>query len=211
MAGYYVVTRKGYGEIIEKKSRFIANVFSVNTEREAAEYIEQIRKQYWDARHNCYAFITGEHDEVQRCNDDKEPSGTAGKPILEVIQANGLHNCLIVVTRYFGGVLLGTGGLVRAYTAAAQAGLADAGIQERIEGKRITISVDYSSLAKLNYIAGQMNLALDDVQYTDRIQANLLADNDSAVRFIDKLIESTAGRAVYSVEDNVYIYRSTDG
>lgn len=207
VSGYYVIYKNGCGEITEKKSRFIANVFSVGTEEEATSYIDKIRRQYWDAKHNCYAYAVGEHDEAVRFNDDKEPSGTAGKPILDVIQAGGLHNCLIVVTRYFGGVLLGTGGLVRAYTAAAAAGIADAEIRERVEGKRITFSVDYPSFDKINYIAGQMNLTLDNVEYTDKIQAQVLAEVTAAREFTDKLVESTAGRAVWSVEDGVYIYR----
>ena len=104
----------GKGEIVEKKSRFIAEVFLVHSEEEAMQYLEQIRKKYWDARHHCWAYVIGEERVTERCSDDGEPSGTAGKPILEVIRGAGLHNIFVVVTRYFGGTLLGTGGLVRA-------------------------------------------------------------------------------------------------
>ena len=117
---YRTIYRGGEDEIVEKKSRFIATVVPVNTEEEALEFVEKTRKKYWDARHNCYAYILGDNNEVQRFSDDGEPSGTAGKPILEVITGNECSNCLCVVTRYFGGVLLGTGGLIRAYTNAAK-------------------------------------------------------------------------------------------
>ena len=113
----------GSGEIVEKKSRFIANVFSVDDEETAVRYINEVKKKYWDARHNCSAYVIGDKNELQRFSDDGEPSGTAGKPILEIIDKSGVHNCLIVVTRYFGGTLLGTGGLIRAYQASAKAGL----------------------------------------------------------------------------------------
>ena len=115
-----VVLEGGTDEIIEKKSRFIAQVFPVQTEQEAMRSIEQTKKKYWDARHNCYAFILGEHGEVSRCTDDGEPSGTAGRPILEVLHGAGVHDILVIVTRYFGGILLGAGGLVRAYSHGAK-------------------------------------------------------------------------------------------
>ena len=109
---YKIVYEAGEGEIVEKKSRFIAHVLPVEEEEQALEKIEQIKKQYWDARHNCYAYVIGKKQELQRFSDDGEPSGTAGKPILEVLLGEEIHNALVVVTRYFGGTLLGTGGLV---------------------------------------------------------------------------------------------------
>ena len=120
---YRVVLEGGQGEIVEKKSRFIATVRRVETEQEAAAFIEEIKKKYWDARHNCSAFVIGGRGELTRCSDDGEPSGTAGRPMLEVLLAEEIRNVAVVVTRYFGGTLLGTGGLVRAYTQAVKAGL----------------------------------------------------------------------------------------
>lgn len=207
MSDFYIISKNGYGEIVEKKSKFIAHVFPVKDEQEAAAHLEAIRKKYWDARHNCHAFVIGEHDETQRCSDDGEPSGTAGKPILEVIHGNNLHNCLIVVTRYFGGILLGTGGLVRAYTQAAQAGIADAGVQEKIEGKRIHLTFEYTNLAKIQHIAGQLNLAVENVQYTDKIEADVMANIAESEEFISSIVESTAGRVIYNVENGVSIYK----
>jgi uncharacterized YigZ family protein len=147
-----VVYQGGSGEITEKKSRFIAHVFPICSEEEALEHIEEIRKQYWDARHNCHAFVLGDHQEISRCSDDGEPSGTAGRPILEVILGAGLHDVLIVVTRYFGGTLLGTGGLVRAYSAAAKAGLEASVILTKQLGKKATVYTDYNGIGKLVFV-----------------------------------------------------------
>ena len=112
---YKEIYEGGSDEVVEKKSRFIATVFPVKTEEEAVAIIEETKKKYWDARHNCFAYVIGSKNELQRFSDDGEPSGTAGKPILDVLTGEGVHNALIIVTRYFGGTLLGTGGLVRAY------------------------------------------------------------------------------------------------
>ena len=123
MEEFYMVDGPAQGEIVEKKSRFIANVFPVDSEEQALEIVEKTKKQYWDARHNCFAFVIGKNNEVQRFSDDGEPQGTAGKPILEVLTKGNIHNTLIIVTRYFGGTLLGTGGLVRAYGQSSKAAI----------------------------------------------------------------------------------------
>ena len=146
---YKVVYQAGSGEYEEKRSRFIANVAPVSSEEEATAFIESIRKKYYDARHNCPAFIIGRNRELTRCSDDGEPSGTAGKPILEVLLSAGVTNVAVVVTRYFGGTLLGTGGLVRAYTQATKEGLADAGIATMRFGKELTIGIDYTDVGKV--------------------------------------------------------------
>lgn len=118
-----VLIEGGQGEIMEKKSRFIADVRKVESEEEATAFIEEIKKKYWDARHHCSAFVIGQKGQLTRCSDDGEPSGTAGRPMLEVLLGEGICDIAVVVTRYFGGVLLGTGGLVRAYSAAVKEGL----------------------------------------------------------------------------------------
>ncbi len=115
-----ILYQGGQGEYTEKKSRFIASIFPVQSEEEALENIARIRKEHYDARHNCFAYVIGDNNETERCSDDGEPSGTAGRPILDVLTGNGIHNAAAVVTRYFGGTLLGTGGLVRSYTAAVK-------------------------------------------------------------------------------------------
>ena len=120
-----IILKNGSGEIEEKKSRFICHIFKIKSEEEAEEYITAVKKKYWDARHNCWAYSIGEKQPALRCSDDGEPSGTAGKPMLEVLTGQELHNVVAVVTRYFGGTLLGTGGLIRAYTKSTQEGIKD--------------------------------------------------------------------------------------
>lgn len=131
---YKVVYKGGSGEIVEKKSRFIATVQPVESEEEAVSFIHAVKKQYWDASHNCSAFTIGRNHELTRCSDDGEPSQTAGRPMLDVLLREDIHNAAVVVTRYFGGTLLGTGGLVRAYQKCTQEGLAGAVVIENKTG-----------------------------------------------------------------------------
>ena len=155
----------GEGYYEEKKSRFLAACYRIENEEDAAGFIEAAKKKYWDARHNCYAYVLGANNELMRFSDDGEPSGTAGKPILEVLTARGIHNCLIIVTRYFGGTLLGTGGLVRAYQKSSIDAVDNSILARRTKGSRITISTDYSSAGKIQYAAQQNGWMLTD---TDR-------------------------------------------
>ena len=145
----------GEGEIVEKKSRFIATVRPVASEEEAVAFIAEMKKKYWDARHNCSAFVIGDRQELSRCSDDGEPAQTAGRPMLDVLLREEIHNGAVVVTRYFGGVLLGTGGLVRAYTSSAKLGLAAAGVCDVCERNVLTYALDYTYLAKLQNLAAQ--------------------------------------------------------
>jgi uncharacterized YigZ family protein len=205
MTSYDTVYKGGCDEIIEKKSRFIANVYPVETEEEAAVRIEEAKKKYWDARHNCYAFVLGSNGEITRCSDDGEPSGTAGRPILEVLTGRGLKNVLVIVTRYFGGTLLGTGGLVRAYSQAAQAGLDASQIITKQVGKRVTIDTDYNGIGKLQYLAAQMELAVLDTVYTDKVQFFLLIPEQLCEKVQKEVTEATAGQAVITQEkESVY-------
>ena len=128
---YKILYKEGEAEISEKKSRFIAHIAPAQTEEEAQAFIEKIKKQYWDARHNCWAYSIGEKQPALRCSDDGEPSGTAGKPMLEVLTGQELHNVVAVVTRYFGGIKLGAGGLTRAYSQAVAEALKEANIVEK--------------------------------------------------------------------------------
>ncbi len=154
-----IVIEPGIGEYTEKKSRFIAEVRNVETEEEAAAFVNEIKKKYWDARHNCMAFVLGESRDTMRFSDDGEPSGTAGKPILDVILGNQIINAAIVVTRYFGGILLGTGGLVRAYQKAAQEALENSVIAEKSSGIQCQITTDYNGLGKIQYLSGQEGIS----------------------------------------------------
>lgn len=205
-----IVYQGGQGEIIEKKSRFICTVLAVNTEEEAIKYIEKIRKQYWDARHNCFAYVIGERQQIQRCSDDGEPSGTAGKPMLEVLLGKNLSNVLVVVTRYFGGTLLGTGGLVRAYQRSTQAGLENSVVFEKCLGKQVSISTDYNGIGKLQYIAATMDLHTLDTEYTDKVVVELLVPDEQVNEMEKKVTEATSGRAKIEIGDTVY-YGIHDG
>lgn len=204
MIKYKAIYKGGTGEIVEKKSRFIAHVKSVSTIEEAQEFVEKIKKEYWDARHNCYAFSIGVDQVTNRCNDDGEPGGTAGKPILEVITGSGVKNIVIVVTRYFGGTLLGTGGLVRAYTDASKAGLENSVIIEKIPGKRIAISTDYSDLGKIQYILAENNIVIEYTDYSDKVKIFALAPEDEKETLKKKLVEATGGRVGMEEQQSVY-------
>lgn len=194
-----IVYQGGQGEIAEKKSRFICNVCAVNSEDEAISFIEKMKKQYWDARHNCFAYVIGERQQVARCSDDGEPSGTAGKPMLDVLLSNHLSNVVVVVTRYFGGTLLGTGGLVRAYQKSTQAGLENSVIFEKRFGKQISILTDYTGIGKLQYIAATMELHELDTEYTDKVIMKLLVPNEQQKELEEKVTEATSGQAKIEV------------
>ncbi len=149
LESYKTIYRGGQGEITEKKSRFIATVREVKSEEEAQAFVEEMKKKYWDARHNCYAYVIGEHREYTRCSDDGEPGQTAGRPMLDVLLGEELYNTAVVVTRYFGGVLLGTGGLVRAYSKAVQEGLANSCVIEKKHGVLLSVDTDYNGLGRI--------------------------------------------------------------
>lgn len=152
---YRCVLTGGTAEITEKKSRFIATVRRTESEEEAVSFIEEMKKKYWDASHNCSAFVIGRRGQLTRCSDDGEPSGTAGRPMLEVLLGEGICDAAVVVTRYFGGTLLGTGGLVRAYGAAVKAGLEASRTATMRYGSRIRIGTDYSDIGRIQYLLGQ--------------------------------------------------------
>lgn len=201
---YKIAYQGGTGEIVEKKSRFIANVFPVKKEEEALEFLEKIRKEHWNATHNCFAYTVGEKHQIQRCSDDGEPSGTAGRPILDVLLGEEIHNVIVVVTRYFGGTLLGTGGLVRAYSKATQEGLKESTIIEKFTGKEISIITDYNGIGKIQYTIGQMELTVEDIQYTEIVALLILVPSEQAEAFEKKVIEATAGKAEITYVREVY-------
>ena len=192
---YRLVYQGGEGEITEKKSRFIATVLPVSNEDEAVAFVESMKKKYWDATHNCSAYVIGEHYEVQRCSDDGEPSGTAGKPMLDVLLGEDLHDTAVVVTRYFGGTLLGTGGLVRAYSAAVKEGLLSSTIITRKRGVKLNLETDYTGLGEIQYIFGERNIAILDTEYTDRVALEALVPEELLDKIKEEVTEATAGRA----------------
>ena len=192
---YKTVLEGGEGEKKKKKSRFIATVRPVEKEEEALSFIEEMRKKYWDATHNCYAYVIGERQEVMRCSDDGEPGGTAGKPMLDVLLGEELYNTAVVVTRYFGGTLLGTGGLVRAYSKAVQEGLACSRLIMKKHGKLIEIGTDYNGVGKLQYLFAQQNVPILDSQYTETVKMQILVPAGEDERIKKAVTEATSGRA----------------
>ena len=192
---YKTVYEGGQGEIVEKKSRFIATVRPVQTEEEALILIEEMRKKYWDATHNCFAYVIGERREIMRCSDDGEPGGTAGKPMLDVLLGEELYNTAVVVTRYFGGTLLGTGGLVRAYSKAAQEGISASRVIEKNHGVLIEIGTDYNGVGKLQYLFAQREIPILDSQYTETVKLQILVPAKDREQIKKAVTETTSGRA----------------
>ena len=206
---YRVVFSGGEAELVEKKSRFIATVRPVETEEEAVAFIEEMKKKYWDARHNCSAFVIGTKAELTRCSDDGEPAGTAGRPMLEVLLGEGVRNTAVVVTRYFGGVLLGTGGLVRAYSGAVKAGLAASKTGTMRYGVRLKVGTDYNGIGKIQYLLRQRGLEAEDTAYTEKVELTVLMPAELSEAVKKEITEATGGRAELEELERVY-YGSAD-
>lgn len=207
---YKILYKAGTGEIVEKKSRFIAEIRPVESEEEAQAFIAEMRKKYWDARHHCSAYVIGENCETARCSDDGEPAQTAGRPMLDVLTGQGIHNVCAVVTRYFGGTLLGTGGLVRAYSGAVQEGLKACVILEKCLADRIQLTADYSDLGKVQYILAEAGIAALDSEYGANVVLTVLAPVDVTASIEKKLTEGTSGRCQIERLDRLY-YGLDDG
>lgn len=199
-----ILYRGGEGEIVEKKSRFIATTRPVKSEEEAVAFVEEMKKKYWDARHNCYAWVIGERGQLSRCSDDGEPAQTAGRPMLDVLLGEGIRDACVVVTRYFGGTLLGTGGLVRAYSGAVQEGLRHSVVVEKRPGRRLRILTDYNGIGKIQYVAGQLGITVLDTEYTDQVAITLLAPQHEAGQLTAQVTERTAGKAQIEDEGEVF-------
>lgn len=197
------VYKGGQGEITEKKSRFIATVKPVESEDEAVSFINETKKKYWDARHNCSAFVIGKRQELTRCSDDGEPAGTAGRPMLDVLLKENIHNAAIVVTRYFGGVLLGTGGLVRAYQQATKAGLSASEIIEKKEGAVLFIRTDYTGIGRLQYLFAQEKITVMDTAYEADVLVKAVIPENDKKRIEKTIIEQTNGTAKLEWGDEV--------
>lgn len=201
---YKTVLEGGIGEVIEKKSRFIATVRPVKSEEEALAFLEETKKKYWDARHNCFVYSVGLNREYTRCSDDGEPSGTAGRPMLDVIMGEDIYNVAVVVTRYFGGVLLGTGGLVRAYSKAVQKGLAASRMIKKRRGIALKVTTDYTGIGKLQYIAGERNIPILNSEYTDKVVLELLIPTEDVGEVQKAITEGTNGRARMEKDRELY-------
>ena len=201
---YRVLLSGGEGEIIEKKSRFIATLRPCETEEEAVAFIEEMKKKYWDARHNCSAFCIGSRGELTRCSDDGEPSGTAGRPMLEVLLGEELKNVAVVVTRYFGGVLLGTGGLVRAYTQAVKVGLENCKTGVMQYGTELEIITDYNGIGKILYLLGNAGIEPASSDYTDKVRLRIYLPVEKEAVLEKDMVEATRGRVEFEKIRELY-------
>ena len=205
---YKTVYEGGEGEIVEKKSRFIATVIPCEDEETALQFIEATKKKYWDARHNCSAYTIGLNHELERCSDDGEPQKTAGRPMLDVLLNEGIHNVCVVVTRYFGGVLLGTGGLVRAYQAATKAGLENSTIITKQFGRKIRIVTDYNGIGKIQYLVANAGYTMLSTDYTDVVTAYVLVKPSEQEELMKKVTEATSGKAEIVEEGELWFAES---
>lgn len=192
---YKTVLEGGFGEITMKKSRFIATIHPVETEDAANEFIDTMKKKYWDATHNCSAYIIGTKNPIMHCSDDGEPSKTAGRPMLDILINHNLTNLVVVVTRYFGGTLLGTGGLVKAYQSATLEGLSQSKIITKQLGSRMQITTDYNYIGKIQYYLAQDNIPTMSSEYTDIVTIVVLIPQSLQQEFIKKIAEITNGSA----------------
>lgn len=193
----------GQGEITEKRSRFLATLQPVTSEEEALLFIEQIKKRYWDARHNCYAYVIGDRAELCRCSDDGEPPHTAGRPMLDALLASGIRNAVVVVTRYFGGILLGTGGLTRAYRDAVTEGIRHSKTLDKLTGIPVDIVTDYNGIGKLLFLAGNGSYPVLSSDYGADVKVSLLVPPEALNGFLSALSDATSGKAETEIKDPV--------
>lgn len=188
MEEFITILKNETAEIVEKKSKFIANLFHVESVEEAENRIKDIKKKYHDARHNCIAYRVAENGQIiEKSSDDGEPSGTAGGPMLNILQKNNLCNLVIVVTRYFGGILLGTGGLVRAYSEATQQAIEKSTKVIKVIGREMIIELDYSNLEKFKYYCKNNNINIKKIDYMDNIILKIEMEESVKEKIIDDI------------------------
>lgn len=188
------------GEYEEKKSRFIGEIFPIKTEEEAQEYIAAIRKKYYDARHHCYAYVLGDNYETVKQSDDGEPSQTAGMPILNVLKGAEIHDALLVVTRYFGGTLLGTGGLVRSYTNASKAAIDNATVLSAVEGFKATAEIPYTLVGKIKYFTETKGITEAEAEYGNNVKMTWLVPENLLSEFQNQIQEMSGGSIILAID-----------
>lgn len=204
---YKTIAGSAEHEIIIERSRFISYVERVQSEEEAQDFIHYIKKKHWDATHNCSAYLIGDQDEVQKANDDGEPSGTAGKPMLEVLKKIQLKNTVVVVTRYFGGIKLGAGGLIRAYGRAAKEGVYAAGIVERVLHREIIITMDYTWHGKVLNEVTNKEYDLADTQFMENVSMTLLIPTGNEEQVVNELTNLTNAQVQIHLGKELYCER----
>lgn len=202
---YYTINDQGSSELIIQKSRFIGYANRVETEKDAQDFIQNIKKKHYDATHNCSAYLIGDHDEIQKANDDGEPGGTAGVPILEVIKKRELKYTAIVITRYFGGIKLGAGGLIRAYSSAASQVVDETGIIERKLTQEFSIEVDYTFLGKIQNELKETDYILHSTNFEEQVTLNILVDIGEEEIFKNWIINITSNQLKIFEKEKLYI------
>lgn len=200
---YRTVKNDASAEIVEKRSRFIATVKPIEEETEAVEFINELRQKYWNATHNVYAYIIEENN-IMRYSDDGEPSGTAGMPVLDMLKKEGLTNLVVVVTRYFGGVLLGTGGLVHTYSRSAKQGVIAANVIEMILCRELYIKCDYTLLGKIQNELHKWEIIMGEIIYADNVEIPIFIPIDNYDRLKDTIIEITNANITFTDGETAY-------
>lgn len=205
--GYYTIKNSANAEFDEKKSVFIGNVKRVDTENEAKAFINEIKSQYKDARHNVYAYVIGENMGIQRYSDDGEPKGTGGIPILEVMKKNQITDSVVVVTRYFGGILLGAGGLARAYSKGASMAIKNGEIVEKVRGISLEAIIEYDLLGKIQYLCNQNKWNIEDTSYTDKVKVKLYCESSRINEVEKSFLEATSAKVILLRDDEKYYFK----
>lgn len=202
---YLTVQTQGQAELMIQKSRFIGHIKRTETEEEAQEFIRQIKKEHSQATHNCSAYLIGEYDQIQKANDDGEPSGTAGIPMLEVLKKNELKDTTVVVTRYYGGIKLGAGGLIRAYSKSTSEALKATGIVKRQLRKNILITVEYPLLGKIENELRNHNHLIVQIDYLEHVTFNVVVPVNQVESFTEWIIDLTSDNAKIELKQDQYI------
>ncbi|GGN53603.1 MULTISPECIES: YigZ family protein [Oceanobacillus] len=205
LSHYFTVKQEGQDEIIIQKSRFIGYVRRVETEEEAQSFIQEIKKKHYDATHNCSCYMIGENNEIQKANDDGEPSGTAGIPMLEVLKKQNLKDTAVVVTRYFGGIKLGAGGLIRAYGNTTSQAIKTTGIVKRVLMQGVSVTVDYGLLGKLENVLRQSDHVLETINYLENVEFIVYVEAGEKDNFKDWMIDLTNDQADIHFTDEKYL------
>ncbi len=191
MDKYTTILQYARAEVVEKKSKFISSTKPVQTEEEAIQFINEIKKEFYDATHNVFAYQIGERNEIQRCSDDGEPSGTSGPPTLDVLKKQDIKNTVIVTTRYYGGTLLGTGGLVRAYGKSASTAIQNAKIVEKVLFDEFDINCDYTLSGKITYVLNEKNINILNTEYTDTVTYKIILETTLSQTFLKEIVNLT--------------------
>jgi uncharacterized YigZ family protein len=207
LVSYFTIKNEASAEFEEKKSIFIGHVKRVYTEDEAKTFISKIKNKQKEATHNVYAYIIGQNMGIQRYNDDGEPQGTGGIPVLDVIKKNNVTDIVVVVTRYFGGILLGKGGLVRAYAKGASLSISEGGIVEKVKGVVLDVILEYDVLGKVQYLFEQNLWHIEHIEYTDKVKFTMYCEFDMIKKIQSSIIEVTNGKCEIIIGDEEYYFK----